>query len=366
MKKLLLFGLLILCGQLLFSQQRINKSELETLNRQLKQRPLLLDNDADFKSNANAEKWQNESAVILCQKTTFDFDRKGMSAGKRIGRNVWGVLFAIPTLGTSLLLANSGSETKMLIEETERRKLLLKDKFALEQYSILYFRLDAEGDAFAARVIKSGGSVETVDLQEAIKVEDIRNIPNLFRSYTDNRFNSVYRPEYYKVAVPDLEEGDVVEYEFRNFNTRQYDYNPNYKEFDPIYYLCNRDMPVAKQVIEVVTEDDKYFIGYKSLKGAPDFQQKTANGKKVYRWEDAARDKMSDTRFVNDFIEMPSIKSQVIYARNNSKNFVWFKNESEMKNDISDAELAEKAKTFWFQPEKLQSTGDYMSGLKAD
>jgi hypothetical protein len=115
-----------------------------------------------------------------------------------------------------------------------------------------------------------------------------------------------------------------------------------------------------------VTEDDKYFIGYKSLKGAPDFQQKTANGKKVYRWEDAARDKMSDTRFVNDFIEMPSIKFQVIYARNNSKNFVWFKNESEMKNDISDVELAEKAKTFWFQPEKLQSTGDYMSGLKAD
>src|SRR3954464_14447717 len=172
MKKLLLFGLLLLCGQLLFSQQRINKSELETLNRQLKQRPLLLDNDSDFKSNANAEKWQNESAVILCQKTTFDFDRKGMSAGKRIGRNVWGVLFAIPTLGTSLLLANSGSETKMLIEETERRKLLLKDKFALEQYSILYFRLDAEGDAFAARVIKSDGSVETVDLQEAIKVED--------------------------------------------------------------------------------------------------------------------------------------------------------------------------------------------------
>ncbi len=366
MKKLLLFGLLLLCGQLLFSQQRINKNELETLNRQLKQRPLLLDNDADFKSNANAEKWQNESAVILCQKTTFDFDRKGMSAGKRIGRNVWGVLFAIPTLGTSLLLANSGSETKMLIEETERRKLLLKDKFALEQYSILYFRLDAEGDAFAARVIKSDGSIETVELQEAIKVEDIRNIPNLFRSYTDNRFNSVYRPEYYKVAVPNLEEGDVIEYEFRNFNTRQYDYNPNYKEFDPIYYLCNRDMPVAKQVIEVVTEDDKYFIGYKSLKGAPDFQQKTANGKKVYRWEDAARDKMSDTRFVNDFIEMPSIKFQVIYARNNSKNFVWFKNESEMKNDISDAELAEKAKTFWFQPEKLQSTGDYMSGLKAD
>src|SRR4030095_12906265 len=120
MKKIFIYLLLLICSHQLMSQQRINKKELETLNKELKQRPLLLDNDADFKNNINTEKWNNESAVILCQKTSFDFDRKGMSAGKRIGRNVWGVLFAIPTLGTSLIFANSTSETKMLIDETER------------------------------------------------------------------------------------------------------------------------------------------------------------------------------------------------------------------------------------------------------
>ncbi|HYJ37440.1 MAG TPA: hypothetical protein VEV87_02445, partial [Chitinophagaceae bacterium] len=136
--------------------------------------------------------------------------------------------------------------------------------------------------------------------------------------------------------------------------------------FDPVYYLCNRDMPVAKQVIEVVTEDDKYYIGYKSLKGAPEFVQKNTSGKKAYRWEDVGRDKMSDTRFVNEFMEMPSVKFQVIYARNNSRDFVWFKNESEMKNDITDEYLAEKAKNFWFNPDKLGSTGNYTAGLSSD
>jgi len=366
MKKVFLYLILLACTQAVFGQQRISKSELETLTKQLKQHPLLLDDDMDFKSNSSTDKWQNESAVILCQKTSFNFDKKGMSAGKRIGRNVWGLVLALPTLGTSLIMANTSNETKMLIEETERRRLLLKDKFALEQYSVLYFRLDAEGDAFAARVIKKDGSVQPVDLDEAIKVSDIRTIPDLFRSYTDNRFGSAYRPDYYKIAVPDLVEGDVIEYQFRNFNTREYTYNPNYKEFDPIYYLCNRDMPVAKQVIEVVTEDDKYYIGYKSMKGAPEFVETNANGKKVYRWEDAGRDKMTDTRFVNEFMQMPSVKFQVTYARNNSRDFVWFKNSSELKNDVSETDLADKARNFWFHPEKLENTGSYTAGLRTD
>ncbi|HYJ38200.1 MAG TPA: hypothetical protein VEV87_06270, partial [Chitinophagaceae bacterium] len=187
MKKIFLYLLLLVCVQPLFSQQRIKKSELESLTKQLRQQPLLLDNDADFTSNPNTDKWNSESAVILCQKTSFDFDRKGMSAGKRIGRNIWGLVFALPTLGTSIVMANSTSETKMLIEETERRKVLLKDKYALEQYSILYFRLDVEGDAFAARVVKKDGSKQSVNLDEAVKVDDIRTIPDLFKSYTDHR-----------------------------------------------------------------------------------------------------------------------------------------------------------------------------------
>lgn len=359
MRKILIcFAVLaVLTGQL-SAQQRITKKEIDLLEKNLKANPLLSDNDPDF-TERNTTQWPNESAVILSQKTTFDFDKKGLSAGKRIGRNVWGIVFALPTLGTSLIWANMNNETKILIEETERRRILLRDKFALEQYSVLYFRLSTEGDAFAARVIKKDGSIRAVDISEAIRVDDIKSVPGIFRSYTDEKVSVSYRPDFFKIAVPDLEEGDIIEYEFKNFNNQKYATNPNYKEFDPVYYLCNRDMPVGKQVIEVVTQDDKYFIGYKSLKGAPEFKEGGTAGKKVYRWEDRNRDKMEDTRYVNEFMEMPSVKFQVIYARNIGKSFILFKDEAAMKQDITPEDLAEKAKVLWFSPERFGSNADY-------
>ncbi len=365
MKKIAALAIILIAAVQLHAQQRISAKQMDLMEKNLKSKPLLSETDPDFSERTTAQ-WPNESAVILSQKTSFDFDKKGLSAGKRIGRNIWGVIFAIPTLGTSLLFANMNNETKMLIEETERRRILLRDKFALEQYSVLYFRLSTEGDAFAARVIKKDGSIQPVDISEAIRVDDIKSVPGIFRSYTDERFTTAYRPDFFKIAVPDLEEGDIIEYEFKNFNNQKYYSNPNYKEFDPVYYLCNREMQVGKQVIEVITEDDKYYIGYKSMKGAPEFAQAGNAGKKIYRWEDRNRDKMVDNRYVNEFMEMPSVKFQVIYARNNSKNFVWFKDEAAMKQDISTEDLAEKAKTFWFQPEKLSSTGDYTAGLRSD
>jgi hypothetical protein len=362
MKIITSFVLLLFLCYASYSQQRITARQIDQFKKNLKDNPLLNEDD-DFKLPA-ADKWANESAVILCQKTMFDFDKKGISAGKRIGRNIWGALFALPTFGTSLYFANARNETKILVEETERRKILLRDKFALDQYSILYFRLSAEGDAFAARVIKKDNSVQPVEISDAVKVEDVKSVPSVFRSYTDERFGTYYRPAYFKIAIPDLEEGDIIEYEFKNFNTQSYSSNPNYKEFDPVYYVCNREMPVARQIIEVVTQDDKYYIGYRSLKGAPEFTQTSGSGKKVYRWVDDNREKLVDTRYVNEFVEQPSIKFQVIYARNSSKSFVWFKDEEDMKRDLTNEELSDKVKTFWFNPSKLQTTGDYTAGLK--
>ena len=37
----------------------------------------------------------------------------------------------------------------------------------------------------------------------------------------------------------------------------------------------------------------------------------------VYRWEDNSRDKMPNVRYVNNIPEMPSVKFQVVYAKNN-------------------------------------------------
>ena len=364
-KTLCLLLLVIFIFQNAQAQQHINKKELELMKKHLEKNSLLKEDD-DFNTSINSNKWSNESAVILAHKTSFDFDKKGVSVGARIGRNIWALVFALPTFGTSFLFANSNNETKILIEEKERRKILLKDKYAIEEYSVLYFRLAAEGDAFAARVIKKDGSIQNLDIADAIRVENIKLVPDLFRSYTDGRFTAFYRPDFFKLAVSDLEEGDIIEYEFTNFNSQRYAQNIDYKEFDPVYYLCNRIIPVEKQIIEVVAEDDNYYITNKSLKAAPEFQQTEKNGKRIFRWVDQDRERMADARFLNRLTELPSIKFQVVYARTNRKNFVWFKDEQTMKEDISAEKLGEKAKIFWFQPQKLQNTGSYMAGLRTD
>ena len=339
------------------AQERIGAHELELNARNLKSAPLLADADPDFTTTGSSGKWTDESAVLLCQKTTFDFDKKGVSVGQRIGRNVIGLLAALPTLGYSIVAENMRNEAHMLVEETERRKILLKDKNALENYSILYFRQTTDGDAFSARVIKKDGTQIAVDLEEAVRIEDARSVPGIFRSYTEPAISSVYRPTYYKIAIPDLEEGDMIEYQFRHFNTRNYTNTPQYKEFDPVFYLCNRDMPVVRQIIEVTTEDDHYFVTYKSLGGAPSFTETNTGGKRVFRWTDDNRDRLKETRYVDNFRQYPSIKFQVVYARSGSRGLIWFKSSAEMQQDVPVGELADKAKAFGSKPVRCRIPG---------
>ncbi|TDW97602.1 hypothetical protein [Dinghuibacter silviterrae] len=340
------------------AQDRISPKELEQNERNLKTAPLLAD-DADFTTSFDSARWSSSSAVLLCQKTTFDFDKKGVTVGQRIGRNLVGLLLAIPTAGTSIFWENMRNEAHILVEETERRKILVKDKAALEKYSLLYFRQTTDQDAFAARVIKKDGTKQDVDLEDAVRIEDIHTVPSVFKSYTEPAPSSFYRPNYFKIAIPDLEEGDVIEYQFRHYNSKEYSSNPEYKEFDPVFYLCNRDMPVARQIIEVAAEDDHYFVTYKSMMGAPRFIETNTGGKRVYRWTDDNRDKLKDTRYVNDFREFPSIKFQVVYARSRARDLVWFKSAEDMQNDMPVKDLAEKAKAFWFQTGRISAGGDH-------
>jgi len=365
MQKILLIMCMLYIGIAAQSQQRISKKDLAAFNKNLEENPLLKDDDIDFKNSTQSNKWSDESAVILCQKTSFDIDKKGMSAGRRIGRNIFGLLLAIPTVGISMISANTNNETKIIVEETERRKILLKDKFALDQYSVLYFRIDADKDAFNARVFKTDGSIQNISLEEAVRVENISNVPDVFRSYTDERFSSFYRPDYYKVVVPDLQEGDILEYEFVNYNIKTYSSNPNFKEFTPVYYLCNRIMPVEKQIIEVIIEDDRYHLGYKSLQGAPSFKSSNSAKGQVYRWEDAGREKMADIRYINKNLEMPSIKFQVVYAKSNNQEFMFVNDAQDTKKDLDDKEFSEKAKLFWFSANNTKMPSEWKTDDEA-
>lgn len=353
----ILLLLILVCSH--SNAQRISAKALEAHDKRLQEHPLLKD-DADFTSQTSTA-WPNESAVLLSHKTSFDFDKKGASSRSVISRNLWGAIFAIPTLGTSLLLANSYHENSIVVEENERRRILMQDKYAVDQFSVVYFRFN-NLDLFAARIIKKDGSTEEVSLKDAARVSNIKEVPADFTGYTDYKASASYQPIYFKVAIPNLEVGDVLEYEFFHTNTQVYFGQVNYKEFDPVYYLCNRSMPVEKQVIEIST-DNKNFVGYRAMRGAGQFEAKDNGDKKTYRWVDQHRDKLKDTRYLNEYVELPAIKFQVIYASNRKQDFIWFKNQDELNRPVTKEELTEKVKLFWYEMDGLNNMSLYTEGI---
>jgi hypothetical protein len=317
------------------SAQRLPEKRLKEMEKMMKEKKLLQP-DADFETGILDNKYTSESAVLMAHKTTFDFDTRKKN-------KVLKAFITIRTLG----IVNAMNEKDLLVEERERRKILLQDNFAVDKYSIIYFRLDEEEDLFEARVIKKDGSISSVSLEDAIKVTSYSEVPKDFVGYTDNPPSRRYRPEFYKVPIPDLETGDQIEYAFQHVNSQHYVTGIfSDDDFNPVYYLCEREMPVIKQVIEVTTVSD-YSMGYRSLKGAAGFEESEENGKRKYRWTDVNRPGIRSLAYMNPITTLPSVKFQVIYAKKRGQEFIWFNNNGATSKPLSMDEFATKGLKYW-------------------
>lgn len=283
-------------------------SKLESIAKNMK--AVWDDGDADFNVTAIPDKWKEESGIIIAQKTRFSFDKDA---------------------------------NKLAVYEITRRRIRLNDRDAVNSYSSVYFRIGSSNDGAGIRIIKANGSVIDVSLRNAVYVEDNRDIPSTFTPYIGKAYTyldkSKSRVIYYKVAVPDLDPGDIIDY-----GTIFYDDNTvkkmNFIEFDPIYFVCTREYPVIAQKFEIDT-DDKSFVNFKSTMGAPLFKE-TGNSNADYSWEDRNREKMSDTRWVNSMVELPMVKFQIVFSRQENRSDLFIGDKGELKQNISPQELAKK------------------------
>jgi hypothetical protein len=284
------------------------------------------DGDGDFNISAVPEKWKEESAVIIGQKTKFSFDKDA---------------------------------SKLAVYEITRRRIKLHDRDAVNSYSSVYFRIGSSRDGAGIKVIKSNGTVQDVSLRNAVYVEDPKDVPNTFQPYI-GKANTYYdkstsRVIFYKLAIPDLDPGDIIDY-----GTIFYDDNTvkkmSYIEFDPIYYVCTREYPVMSQKFEIDT-DDKSFVNSKSTMGAPEFKE-TGNSNADYSWEDRNREKIPDTRWVNSFLELPMVKFQIVFSKTENRSDLFIGDRGELKQNISPEELAKKMNILY---NKLD--GSYYYGL---
>jgi len=311
MKKLLNITLTLLISSVVIAQEdedTFSPSKLESIAKNMK--TIWDDGDADFTVTAIPEKWKEESGVILAQKTRFAFDKDA---------------------------------NKLAVYEITRRRIKLNDRDAVNSYSSVYFRIGSANDGAGIRIIKSNGTVQDVSLRNAVYVEDNSDVPSTFQPYIGKASTyydkSKSRVIYYKIAVPDLDPGDIIDY-----GTIFYDDNTvkkmSYIEFDPIYFVCTREYPVLSQKFEIDT-DNNSFVNSKSTMGAPQFKEAGA-ANADYTWEDRNRDKLNDTRWVNSYVELPMVKFQIVFSRSENRSDLFIGDKGELKQNISPEELAKK------------------------
>src|SRR5258705_10745748 len=96
--------------------------------------------DEEFKVTVIPEKWKNESAVVLAQKTEYVFKR---------------------------VVAGRNYSTVVRINEFIHKRIKLQDKNALEKFSTFSYATMGKDGSAEYKIIKSSGKEETEDMKTA-------------------------------------------------------------------------------------------------------------------------------------------------------------------------------------------------------
>jgi hypothetical protein len=270
------------------------------------------------------EKWKNESVVIINQNLTFGYYKLG-------------VPYDVCT-------------------ETIERSLRLNDKSAVEFFSEFYFcelavdakiREKAENTTrdpaiIHISIVKPSGQRIKVVIKDPISVEP-GAVPEFFRCVG---FNSNYivdglsfKPisrEYRKIAIPNLNIGDVLEYKNEiEYVAEDLAYSGapiitvfgDYCKAFPAYHktLAGK-YPIMKQKVEFMLSSG-FYLNMNSYNGAPDFGikqsgldrvGKASNSITTYQLIDGQRDRLPVIMMASPVTSLPAIKFQVVIKNQNT------------------------------------------------
>jgi hypothetical protein len=331
MKKFLLLFLSLACtGTMVSAQNIIDEDFLDNIEKNAS--PLWQQAAPQFSSNTIPAKYSKESAVILGFKRELSIDKKSK--------------FGFLTKG----------ERSLVFYENIRFKIKLNDKNAVTAFTEFYFRYSDKEDGFSARIYKNNGVTANVNLADAVRVENTGSVPEFFKSFFDQELNAQNR--YYKVAIPDLEPGDLLEYV--TITKSKLDVRGNgIIQFSPQYELCSKKYPILFNQIAIETDDKSYFKAL-SKNGAPEFKKENATNSDFFRYvfTDTDRPTEKDVNFINAYRQQPFTKFQVIYSNKEDVKGVLMGAKGEIKTGFPKEELAKKA---W---QDYEQTGDYtISGV---
>lgn len=315
MGKALLLAVLVSFSTAAVAQDYIDEDFMDNIEANAKF--MIAETPAPFKETNIPDTWKSQSAAIIGYSRDVLFDKK--NSGGFFTRR----------------------ERSLYFIEKVRFKIKLIDNSAVDNFSEIYFRYGSKEDGFIAKITKPDGTVENIELKNAVGIERGQEIPEFFQSFFDQVAESQYK--YYKVPVANLEPGDILEYVATSKSKLDVTAS-GYIEFRPFYEVCSKKYPVLYNEI-IFETDDKSFFKSLSLNGAPSFQKVNADDKDFFKYVfiDRNRDIEKDVNFVSPYLQYPMVKFQVIYSNSDQVKGALIGEKGELKTSFSKEELARKA-----------------------
>ncbi len=288
--------------------------EVTTAKKKVK---TIFSEDADFLISESPAAFKNESAVILCQKSDN---------------------------------AYSFTQSDACFAETNRRRIILLDKSSLKEYSTIRFTQSPDAE-FELRVIKPGGAKAVFTLNDAIMEDQTEKLNN--PSYAANFYAE---PKDYKLAIPDLEIGDIIDYTTIETTKRRMDYNKIDGKtvilFPPNIVPLTNKYPIAKQKF-IFSLDPKYSFSFKAMQGSPAIARIDSSANKVtYSLSDSMRQRTENERWDFPLRSGPVIKYQVIFAESVKNMPFLLGAPNKITQSVTKEEMAEKIKNLYFYYKK--------------
>jgi len=304
-KKLFLISLSLIIGLNFSAQAQFRKKKASEIKRMIWPH-----NDPAKKIKFDVEKYKDQSAVILYQKHYYDYKRRNQMVS---------------------------------VESYFRRRVKILDQAALDEYS--KFKYEQNN----AQTVNIFGFKKKEKEVANFNVKIIK--PNKKEIKIDVKKNTVKEDDVNKIAIPNLEIGDIIDYYYYD-----YDYMFFHKgaTFPPVYFSLNSDYPIIKEEVSL-NMGKKFYLSFQNLNGAPDIKKvRTADKKRVSYKIVLDNIKSRDAKsWIFPLVEYPAIKFQVSFAPSNSvrKKMGEFlpKERGKIKRSVSKEEVLEnfKVKRFY-------------------
>ena len=306
-------------------------------------------------NNDVPEKWKNESAVILDQTLTFAYYNS-----------------------TSFL----SGDVNNVVKETVAKRVKLLDKSAVSDFSEFYFyesqrdervreRNEKKGSSdeggIKITVVKPSGERVKVNISDAIEVKD--DVPNFYRSYF------VGNKKYKKIAIPNLNVGDVFEYQFSLDYDVDISGTRTFHAFPEFYNTLSTKYAVVKQEFNFMLESG-FCINMNTYNGAPafkrldygfDFKGKKTDKMRTFQIVDADREKLAKEMMSQPRTEYPSVKMQVVAklrSMESTEGSIFIGEKDAVKRTVEPNEVADRFNSDYRNNYDMISLGSYSRWMR--